>query len=596
MTEATTRVTRQSTRAATARAKTGASTTTGNTGVKKDAVALSKENNGTSHSHTALDPLEFGVLESTDHLYAQQPPSKEELRPHEEDLPKYHVFLGTYISYLILIIIGHIRDFWSKHLISSKSASGYSKALRPKNGYAPLMSDFDSFYTRRLKSRLNDCFARPTTGVPGRFITILDREPTSEDYSTFNYPGTTSQCLNLSSYNYLGFAQSVGQCTDAAEKAILENGIIAGAPRAAGGTLDMHYETEQIVAEFVGKESAMLCSMGYATNANIFSNLVDKHCLVISDELNHASIRFGVRVSGAVIKIFKHNDMDDLEQLIREQISQGQPRTHRPWKKILIVVEGLYSMEGTMCNLPKLIELREKYKIYLFVDEAHSIGAMGPTGRGVCDFFNVSPASVDILMGTLTKSFGATGGYIAADRGVIDRLKIHNMANCYAEAVTPPVLAQIQSSLLTIANKINPGEGTERLQRLSFNSRYLRLGLKKLGFIVYGAPDSPIIPVMLYQPSKMPAFSRAMLRQKIAVVVVGYPATPLTSSRVRYCVSSALTKSDLDRLLRATAEVGEDLNLKMSQEIDEKTGQLRREQLDDFLPTLVDDCRKTDWE
>jgi serine palmitoyltransferase len=544
-----------------------------------------------AHSYS-LDPKEFGALESRNNLYVQAHPAGQEIPEYLEDLPRYAVFIATYLCYLALILIGHTRDYCSK-TFGSRSNSGFSEKLRQSDGYAPLLSDFDSFYTRRLKMRLNDCFHRPTTGVPGRFLAILDRY--SEDNNhTFTLTGDTIECLNLSSYNYLGFAQSVGQCTDSAERTIMENGIVAGGTRAAGGALRMHYETEKIVARFVGKEAAMLYSMGYATNANIFANLVDKNCLVISDEFNHASIRAGTRISQAVIMVFKHNDMEALERLVREQISQGQPRTNRPWKKILVVVEGLYSMEGTLCNLPRLVELRDKYNFYLFVDEAHSIGAMGKSGRGVCDYFSVDPDRVDILMGTMTKSFGATGGYIAGDKTLIDRLKIHNMANLHAEAMPPPVLAQIQTSLLTIAGEINAGEGQERLQRLAFNSRYLRLGLRKLGFIVYGADDSPIIPVMLYHPAKMPAFSRKMLERNIAVVVVGYPATPLTSSRVRFCVSAALTKSDLDQLLRACDEVGTELNLKMSQTVSQKTGRLFREKLASFLPMLERDAVK-DW-
>jgi serine palmitoyltransferase len=218
---------------------------------------------------------------------------------------------------------------------------------------------------------------------------------------------------------------------------------------------------------------------------------------------------------------------------------------------------------------------------------------MGPNGRGVCDYFSISPSKVDILMGTLTKSFGATGGYIAGSQEVIDYLKLHNMANVAAEPTAPPVLAQIQESLKTITGEICPGEGKERLERLAFNSRYLRLGLKKMGFIVSGLDDSPIIPVMLYQPPKMPAFSRMMLERGIAVVVVGYPATPLPSSRVRFCVSSALTKSDLDRLLKSCDEVGDILNIKMSGERSKRTGELFREHFESIVGTLVTEAKQS---
>lgn len=533
-----------------------------------------------------LHEMEFGRLTSKKYLYTSNWPANKEPPHVPEDLPSLFVFITTYMNYLVLIIAGHVSDILARvlHLKSYRD-------LRVTNGVAPFVSNFDSFYVRRQKSRLSDCFTRISTGVPGRYITVLDRY--SEDFNlTYVYTGTTSACLNLSSYNYLGFAQSNGQCTDAAHLAIEKYGPAVGTPRIAGGTTDYHLISEQTVADFVGKESALIYSMGYGTNATVFSAIVDKGCLVISDELNHASIRFGVRMSGAVIRTFKHNDMEDLERVLREQISQGQPRTHRPWKKILIVVEGLYSMEGTMCNLPRLVALRKKYKYYLFVDEAHSVGAIGPSGRGVADFFSIDTDEIDIMMGTLTKSFGATGGYIAANKSIIDKIKLVNYGNLYSESASPPVLAQINSSLLTIAGVVRPGEGAERLQRIAFNSRYLRLGLKKLGFITGGFDDSPIIPLMLYNPGKMPAFSRMMLERKIAVVVVGYPATPLTSSRVRLCVSASLTKEDLDHLLREIDEVGDDLNLKRSCEISPRTGTIRREKIDDVLQTLADDVQE----
>ncbi|KAK0326140.1 serine palmitoyltransferase component [Friedmanniomyces endolithicus] len=423
--------------------------------------------------------------------------------------------------------------------------------------------DFDNFYIRRLQLRINDCFRRPVTGVPGRFITLLDR--TSDDFNlSFKLTGTTTETLNMSSYNYLGFAQADGECADAAELCMRKYGISFCSSRADIGTSDLHLDVEKLVANFVGKEAATIHSMGFVTNASVFPALVGKGCLLISDQLNHASIRFGARISGSVIDMFKHNDMMDLERVLRERISQGQPRTHRPWRKILVAVEGLYSMEGTMCNLPGLVALKKKYKFALYVDEAHSIGALGPRGRGVCDYFGIDPKEIDILMGTFTKSFGANGGYICATKAIIDKIRVTNAGTIFGETPAPAVLTQIATSLKIIAGDIAPGQGEERLQRLAFNSRYLRLGLKRLGFIVYGHDDSPIIPLLLYHPAKIPAFSREMLKRKISVVVVGYPATPLISSRVRLCVSAAHTKDDLDRLLAACDQAGEVLQLKFS--------------------------------
>ena len=505
----------------------------------------------------AKQHAQFGPLGHQSHRYISRHAGEHFTAPIMDE-PPYYYLLTTYVSYLILIIFGHVRDFFGKRFRGK-----HYRHLQARNGYAPLNNDFDNFYVRRLQLRINDCFARPTTGVPGRFITLLDRR--SYDHNQhFQLTGTTTETLNMSSYNYLGFAQSEGPCADAVEETVKRYGLSLTSPRADVGTSDLHLEVEDLVAKFVGKESSIVYSMGFGTNASALSALVGKGCLVISDELNHASIRFGIRLSGATIELFKHNDVKALERKLREVISQGQPRTHRPWKRILVVVEGLYSMEGSMVNLPGILTLKKKYKFHLFVDEAHSIGALGPKGRGVCDYFGVDPAEVDILMGTLTKSFGANGGYIAGDKAIIDKLRAINAGSIFGESPTPLALTQISSSLRIISGELVPGQGEERLQRLAFNSRYLRLGLKRLGYIVYGNDDSPIIPVMLYNPAKIPAFSHEMLRRKISVVVVGYPATPLVSSRARFCVSAAHTKDDLDRLLEACDAIGDILQLKFS--------------------------------
>ena len=501
---------------------------------------------------------QFGPLVHPGHRYVSMSHGVPLKTPVEDEPPFYYI-ITTYVSYLFLIILGHIRDFFGKRFGDKRRY----QSIKAHNGFAALSDDFDSFYVRRLKQRLDDCFARTTVGVPGRYITLVDRK--SYDYNrNYTYTGTYTETLNMSSYNYLGFAQSDGPCADAVDECVKRYGASFCSPRGDAGTSDLVLEVEREVAAFVEKPASMVFSMGYVTNASTFSALVSKGCLIISDELNHASIRVGARLSGAVIRAFKHNNIKDLERVVRDAISQGQPRTHRPWKKILVVVEGLYSMEGTMCDLPGILALKRKYKFYLFVDEAHSIGALGPRGRGVCDYFGVDPSEVDILMGTMTKSFGANGGYIAAEKHIIDKLRSTNASTQFGEAPTPCVLMQILAALKLVTGELYPGQGDDRLQRIAFNSRYLRLGLKRLGYIVSGHDDSPIIPVMLYHPAKMPAFSHEMLKRKISVVVVGYPATPLISSRARFCVSAAHNKDDLDRLLVACDEVADLLQLKFS--------------------------------
>ncbi|CAE6474424.1 hypothetical protein ACGC1H_006206 [Rhizoctonia solani] len=540
--------------------------------------------------------VEFGHCANDAYRHTSAHPAGQPFKHAEEQDPPYYVLLCTYVSYVVLIVIGHMRDWFGKRFWKDSY-----KHLMPHDGYAALNSDFDSFYTRRLKTRLDDCFSRPVTGVPGRTIVLLDRS--TDDYNnTFKFTGTHTRALNVSSYNYLGFAQARGGCADAVEDGIRRYGINAGGTRLECGTLDLHLQAEALVARFLGQEDALVTSMGFATNSTTIPALVSKGCLVISDEFNHASIRFGVRLSGASVRMFKHNDMHDLENLLREVISQGQPRTHRPWKKILVIVEGLYSMEGSMVNLLELMELKKRYKFFLYVDEAHSIGALGPHGRGVADYFGIDPREIDILMGTFTKSFGASGGYISGSKAVIDRLRLRSHSGTYSEAIAPAVLVQIIASMgsimgispplpvattstgqelvlshpgpapaemlpswLTLPPALRDGsEGQNRLKRLAFNSRYLARGLRKLGFIIYGHTDSPIVPLLIFNPGKMHLFSHMMLRREtpIVVVVVAYPATPLVTSRVRFCLSAAHTKEDIDEVLRACDEIGDALDLK----------------------------------
>ncbi|RAH69892.1 PLP-dependent transferase [Aspergillus aculeatinus CBS 121060] len=231
-----------------------------------------------------------------------------------------------------------------------------------------------------------------------------------------------------------------------------------------------------------------------------------------------------------------------LEERLREAISQGQPATttdpgssggYRPWRKILVVVD----LKGTFCNLPDITALKRGYTFHL---------------------------EVDILMGNLTKSFGAIGGYIAADGETVRKLRAVNAGVLYSEAIAPALLAQISASFRILTGELLPGQKEERLQRLAFNSRYLRLGLKRLGLIVYGNDDSPVIPLILYNPGKMPAFSQMMLARGISVVVVPFPAVPLELCRVRFCVSAAHNLEDLNRVLAACDEIGDILRLKFS--------------------------------
>lgn len=399
--------------------------------------------------------------------------------------------------------------------------------------------------------------------MPGAEIDIIER--VSDDYNwTFKRSGKNIRALNLGSYNYLGFAENNGQCAHASIEAIREYGVANLTPRQELGTLKIHKELEERIADYLGVESSIVFGMGFATNATNIPNLVGKGCLILSDELNHASLVLGARLSGATIKVFKHNDTEDLERILKDSIISGQLRTHRPWKKILIIVEGVYSMEGSIIRLPEVIALKKKYNAYLYLDEAHSIGAIGPHGRGVVDYWGCDPKDIDILMGTFTKSFGSCGGYIAGTRQLVNHIRAHSHANCYASSMSAPIAQQIISSLRIITGQDGSDEGQKRIRQLAWNSHYFRERLVKMGFIVYGNNDSPVVPLMLYMPAKIRAFNVEMLKRGIAVVTVGFPATRLTESRVRFCLSASHTKEMLDKALDAIDEVGDMLYLKYS--------------------------------
>jgi serine palmitoyltransferase len=319
----------------------------------------------------------------------------------------YTTALTTLFSYGLLFAFGQLRDFFRKLI-------DWFKAKNVK-GYAPICLGLEDFYVRRLYLRIQDCFGRPIASAPDAWFDVVERY-SNDSNKTLKRTSNTTRCLNLGSYNYLGFAAADEYCTPLVIESLKKYSPSTCSVRVDGGTTKLHTELEELVARFVGKPAAILFGMGYVTNSAIIPCLVGKGGLIISDSLNHNSIVNGARGSGATVRVFQHNSPAHLEEVLREQIAGGQPRTHRPWKKIIVIVEGIYSMEGELCKLPEIIAVCKKYKAYTYLDEAHSIGAVGQSGRGVCELLGVDPADVDIMMGTFTKSFGSCGGYIAASK------------------------------------------------------------------------------------------------------------------------------------------------------------------------------------
>lgn len=512
--------------------------------------------------------------------------------------------MTTYLGYVVLIVAGHVRDVCAKifqkgRYFRSNKMSGHSaqKEEQPPGNYpsddftkyAPLLKSWENFYTRRLYHRIQDCFNRPIASRPSAIISVLERvsfdgnktmsvlgqlsnledEKRATEYqSGEHYNETTDgrvvrKCLNLGSYNYLGFADDWDiTCRKDVMGSLAALPSSVGSSRLEFGTTSLHRKVEEIVASFCGKEDAVVLNMGFNTNATIIPTLTSRGDLIVSDELNHTSIVNGARASGAAIRTFCHNDADDLEQILREAIVYGQPRTRRPWNRILVVVEGIYSMEGEYCDLRNVVTVCKKYGAYVYLDEAHSIGAMGPTGRGCCEYTGVDPADVDVLMGTFTKSFGGMGGYVAADRRVIDELRKECAGSAYHNSLSPVVCQQIISSFQVIMGDDGTNIGKQKLDGLRDNSNYFRMRLTEMGLHVLGNYDSPIMPVMLYNPTKIAAFSRECLKRGLAVVVVGFPAVPILMSRARFCISAGHTRVELDRALTELDEIADLLKLR----------------------------------
>ncbi|EGC33514.1 serine C-palmitoyltransferase subunit [Dictyostelium purpureum] len=474
---------------------------------------------------------------------------------HEDHVGIFPILM-LYISYAFIIFNGKLAEFVGK-------LKGERYLITP-DGYAPLFVEFEYFYQRRMYGRIKDAWDRPINSIAGAWINVMPRS--SKHYSQrLELTGEKPiRCLNLGSYNYLGFAQSEGPVADKVVESIYRYGTYTGSTSSEVGLSQAQRELEQLTARFIGKEDAMVFEMGFATNSGTLPALIGKGGLIISDSLNHASLATGCKNTGCKVKVFRHNDAKHLEEVVRQSIIEGQPRTRRPWTMILIIIEGIYSMEGETSNLPEIIAIKKKYKCYLYVDEAHSIGALGKTGRGVLDYYGIPASEVDIMMGTYTKSFGSIGGYVAADKSLIDHLRQSSFSAVYANSMSPPCAVQALEALRCIMGEDGTDIGAQKLKQLHDNSNYFRERIREMGFVILGNKDSPVIPLMLFNPAKLSAFSRLALERHIAVVVVGYPATPLTEPRTRFCISASHTREDLDWACEIINEIGDEISLKFN--------------------------------
>ncbi|KAK3259831.1 Serine palmitoyltransferase 1 [Cymbomonas tetramitiformis] len=425
--------------------------------------------------------------------------------------------------------------------------------------FAPIAVGKDFYYIRNLYGSIEDTFNRPVTSSPDGWIdvAIRERENTGGYFSPLRMTGETRRCLNLGSYNYLGFGGVNDYCTPSVEEAIQSLPISSCSTLAEQGYSKVHEELESMVARYLGKPAAMVVGMGFGTNSLVLPALVGKGDLILSDAQNHKSIVEGARMSGASIKAFRHDDVAHLEHQLQEAVL-GKAN----YGKVLVVIEGIYSMEGELCSLPDIIKVCKMYGAYVYLDEAHSIGAVGQTGRGVTEELGVDPSEVDIMMGTFTKSFGAVGGYVAGNPEIVAQIRQYSAGCTEAVSMAPACCVQIMTALRVMSGEDGSNVGATKVQQLRDNSQFFREGLKALGLEVLGHFPSPVMPVMLYQPFKIGDFARLAFEKNIAVVVVGAPAVSILLPRVRFCLSAAHTREDMEMALKAISEIADTMSLR----------------------------------
>jgi glycine C-acetyltransferase len=357
-----------------------------------------------------------------------------------------------------------------------------------------------------------------------------------------NFDG--KEVINLSSNNYLGLTTHP-KLKRAAIEATREFGVGSGAVRTIAGTMEMHMRLEEQIAHFKQVEACVVFQSGFAANAGTVSAILGKEDLIISDELNHASIIDGARLSKATIKVFKHKDTADCERILKETEN---------WNgKKLLITDGVFSMDGDIANLPALCDLAEKYNCIMMVDDAHSSGVLGRRGRGTIDHLGCH-GRVDIQVGTLSKAIGSIGGYVCGSRDLIDFLYQRARPFLFSTSHPPSVTATCQAAFTLLDSEA----GERLIKKLWSNTRFFKRSLKKLGFNI-GTSETPITPIMVGDAEKAFQFSRELFAEGVFCVALGFPTVPLGKARLRTIVTATHKRSDLERALQTIERVGKKL-------------------------------------
>ncbi|MBO9610599.1 MAG: glycine C-acetyltransferase [Paenibacillaceae bacterium] len=344
--------------------------------------------------------------------------------------------------------------------------------------------------------------------------------------------------LQLSSNNYLGLTGHE-EVKAAAIRAVETYGAGSGSVRSIVGTLDIHAALEAELARFKGTEAALVFQSGYTANLAALSSILGADDVVISDELNHASIIDGIRLTKAARKVYAHKNMEQLERLLQESAS---------FRQRVIVTDGVFSMDGDIAPLPDIVELAERYDALVYVDDAHASGVLGASGKGSVEHFGLY-GRVHVQIGTLSKALGVTGGYVAGSRTLIDYLLHKARPFLFSTAQTPATAASCLAAVKVLA--ANP----QLVRRLWDNADYMRHSLQRLGFDT-GASETPIIPIVVGDPAATARFSDRLAEEGLFAQSIVFPMVAWDKGRVRLIVTAAHSREQLDSALACLTRVG----------------------------------------
>lgn len=353
------------------------------------------------------------------------------------------------------------------------------------------------------------------------------------------------QLINLSSNNYLGLATN-DELKQIAKDAIDKYGVGAGAVRTINGTMDLHVKLEEKLAEFKGTEAAISYQSGFNCNMAAISAVMDKNDAILSDQLNHASIIDGCRLSKAKIIAYNHSDMEDLRAKAKEATESGL------YNKVMVITDGVFSMDGDIAKLPEIVEIAKEFDLITYVDDAHGSGVTGK-GKGTVKHFGLEK-EIDFQIGTLSKAIGVVGGYVAGKKNLIDWLKVRSRPFLFSTAVTPGDVAAITRAIQMII------DSTELHDKLWENGDYLKAGLKKLGFDI-GASETPITPCIIGDEKLTQTFSKRLVEEGVYAKAIVFPTVQKGTGRVRNMPTAAHTKEMLDDALAIYEKVGRELGV-----------------------------------